>query len=138
MIIMAAVDENNGMMFNHRRQSQDRVLRQKMEELSKESELRMNSYSAQQFDPLPVNAVVSEDFLSEAGTGEFCFAEDQEIFPVRDRIESVILFHWNRKYPSDFKLDFLPSEQGMQLVETEDFAGYSHEKITMEVWEWIS
>ena len=30
MIIMVCVDDNNGMMFNKRRQSQDRVLRQRM------------------------------------------------------------------------------------------------------------
>ena len=30
MIIIAAVDDRNGMMFNHRRQSQDKVLREKI------------------------------------------------------------------------------------------------------------
>ena len=39
MIIMVCVDDNNGMMFNKRRQSQDRVLRQRMLELAGEKKL---------------------------------------------------------------------------------------------------
>ena len=34
MIVMVCVDDKNGMMFNKRRQSQDRVLRQHMLELA--------------------------------------------------------------------------------------------------------
>ena len=43
MIIMVCVDDNNGMMFNKRRQSQDRVLRQRMLELAGEKKLWMLS-----------------------------------------------------------------------------------------------
>lgn len=121
-------------MFNHRRQSMDRVLREKIVKISGGSVLWMNAYTAQQFDSLPENARVSEEFLEKAGKGEFCFVEDQHIEEVSDRIESMYLFHWNRRYPSDFKLDFLPSEHGFHLTSVEDFAGYSHDDITMENW----
>ena len=49
MIIIASVDDNMGMMFNHRRQSQDRVLREHILEATKDGKLWMNHYSAKQF-----------------------------------------------------------------------------------------
>lgn len=135
MIILIAVDDDNGLMFNHRRQSMDRVLREKIVKISQSSVLWMDAYTARQFEKLPENVRVSEDFLTEAGEGEFCFVEDHHLEDVSGRIESMYLFHWNRRYPSDFKLDLLPSEHGFHLTSVEDFAGYSHDDITMEVWE---
>ena len=49
MIVMVCVDDKNGMMFNKRRQSQDRVLRQHMLELAGDKKLWMNAYSRKQF-----------------------------------------------------------------------------------------
>ena len=49
MIIIAAVDDRNGMMFNHRRQSQDKVLREKILSLTAGKLLWMDHYSAKQF-----------------------------------------------------------------------------------------
>lgn len=135
MLIFCAVDDDNGLMFNHRRQSMDRVLRERIVKIARKGVLWMDSYSARQFDPLPVNAHVSEEFLVKAGAGEFCFVEDRHLSGVSDRIEAVYLFHWNRRYPSDFKLDFIPAEHGFYRTFAEDFAGYSHDDITMELWE---
>ena len=64
MIIMVCVDDNNGMMFNKRRQSQDRVLRQRMLELAGEKKLWMNDYSRRQFPEEEADriAVTGPDF----------------------------------------------------------------------------
>ena len=45
MILIVCVDDHNGMMFNHRRQSQDRVLRADILELTDGKKLWMNAYS---------------------------------------------------------------------------------------------
>ena len=45
MIVMVCVDDKNGMMFNKRRQSQDRVLRQRMLELAGEKKLPVMIHS---------------------------------------------------------------------------------------------
>ena len=62
MIIMVCVDDHNGMMFNKRRQSQDRTLRQHMLELTNGKKLWMNAYSMGQFpDEAASRIQVTED-----------------------------------------------------------------------------
>ena len=52
MNIIVCVDKNNGMSFCGKRQSQDRVLRERVLEMTNGSRLLMNSYSAKQFESL--------------------------------------------------------------------------------------
>lgn len=66
-------------------------------------------------------------------TGDYCWVEDKHLAPYADKLEQVVTFKWNRKYPGDFYFD-LPLEQ-WSLVSTEEFSGSSHEKITKEVYE---
>ena len=49
MILIVAVDEDKGMMFNRRRQSKDRVLRERILSLAKGGKLWMNAYTRRQF-----------------------------------------------------------------------------------------
>ena len=134
MILMAAVDDGMGLMFNHRRQSRDRLLRQQILTLAAGSTLWMDGYSAAQFSgELEGRSVrVDEDFLTRAPQGDFCFLEDRSPRPAAERIERLILFRWNRAYPADLHLDLDLS--GWRLTETLDFPGSSHEKITQEVY----
>lgn len=146
MKIIVCVDNQNGMMFNHRRQSQDRVLRKRVLELTGGKKLWMNAYSQKQFlQDLQENGTapgeqgksgqmeliqVDEAFLEKAGMGEYCFVEDKDVVPYEKRIEEVILCHWNRDYPADmyFKLEL----GGWKLANTREYAGSSHEKIAEE------
>ena len=45
MILIVCIDDNKGMMFNHRRQSQDRVLRRHILDMVGNGKLWMNEYS---------------------------------------------------------------------------------------------
>lgn len=135
MIIIAAVDDRNGMMFNRRRQSQDRVLRQRILDLSSGSRLWVNHYTQKQFaDADAPQLNVDENFLSEATSGEYCFVENVPVAPYEKWVEKIILFKWNRKYPGDRFFDIDVPGNGWCLESTEDFPGSSHEKITMEVY----
>ena len=135
MKIMVAVDDNGGMLFNGRRQSQDSALREYILNITKDDVLWMNRYSFRQFGTVPPNVRISEDYLSEAGSGEYCFVEDKSIGEVSDKLETFILFRWNRSYPSDMKLDYDPLSNGMHMQRTENIVGQAHETITVEVWE---
>ena len=46
MIIIACTDDNQGMLFNHRRQSQDRVQRQRMLQRTGGAKLWVDTYTA--------------------------------------------------------------------------------------------
>lgn len=128
MLLIVCVDDNMGMAFNHRRQSQDRLLRRRLLERVGASKLRMSPYTARQFEALPENVQVSETLLSEAEAGEYCFAE----LSCPDDAEGVVLYRWNRSYPADVR--FTLALSAFRLTERTDFAGFSHPKITEEIY----
>lgn len=134
MIVAVMLDDHGGMTFNHRRQSQDRVLRADLLDTVGNAPLWMNAYSQKQFlkDTVPTLRV-DEDFLAKAQNGEYCFCEDQALTPYQDKIEQLILYRWNRTYPADFSFDL--SLTGWKCVSVCEFAGSSHEKITKEVYQ---
>ncbi|MBR4211557.1 MAG: ribonuclease Z [Oscillibacter sp.] len=135
MNIIAVIDDGGGLMFNRRRQSQDRILRERILRLSDGARLWMNAYTRKQFDDIdPERVSVDEDFLQKAADGDYCFVENVPVLPVLDRVERLFLFRWNRAYPSDLKFDLDLSAPGWNLLETDEFPGYSHEKITEEVY----
>lgn len=139
MILIACIDDNKGMMFNRRRQSQDRVLRQHILDMVGDGKLWMDGYSGKMFakdsdGSTEERICVDEDFLNKASAGEYCFVEKDscgvDMFPDTANIESVVLYKWNRVYPADqyFTMDL----SAWKLVETTEFPGSSHEKITEE------
>ena len=135
MVVMVCLDDNGGMLFNHRRQSQDRVLRDEILRQAGDGKLYVNAYTARQFTAeQQERLVISEDFLAQAGPEDFCFVENVALSPWEDQIRTLILFHWNRVYPTDMSFDIPLIDHGWKLTETREFPGYSHEKITQEVY----
>lgn len=132
MKVIVCVDDKGGVMFNRRRQSQDRVLRERILEMTAGRTLWMNSYSAKMFGNLP-SIAVAEDFLDRADEDDFCFVENISITGHEYAVKEIILFKWNRAYPADTYFSF-PVEPEYKLTETCDFTGSSHEKITKEVY----
>lgn len=137
MILIAAVDNNYGMMFHNRRQSQDRVLRERVLDLIKDKCLWMNSYTGKQFTEVAgkVRICASDDFLEKVPSGDYCFVENNAVSSYESKIEKIVLFKWNRTYPADFYFDINLNENGWNLISSDEFTGYSHDKITMEVYE---
>lgn len=136
MIVIVCLDDKGGMMFNHRRQSRDKSLCVRILRLTKHSILHMSHYSTRLFSDLnPPDLAVSDTFLRDAGNGDFCFVEDAALAPVEKRIEKLIIFKWNRTYPADRYFDLKLYEGAWHLALSSDFAGCSHERITMEVFE---
>ena len=127
MKLIVCLDDNNGMMFNKRRQSRDRVLIENMIELCKDEKFYTNEYSVSLF---PENAVEIFDNIEDVEKS-YCFAEN---FTVNeDYVDEIIVYKWNRVYPADFKCDIDFSR--FDLVECLDFKGFSHEKITKETYK---
>ncbi len=136
MKIILCIDDKNGMMFNKRRQSQDRLLREQMLQITSPASLWMSEYSAKQFSDIlgdEPRIQVSNDFLSMIPAEAYCFIEDAAL-PAPETVDTLILYRWNRHYPSDRKFDWDLAALGFTLQGTSDFPGSSHEVITEEIY----
>ena len=134
MKVIVCLEDKGGMMFNHRRQSRDRVLNADILAQCRDTRLCISPYSMLLFEGSDADILCDESFLELAGEGDFCFVEDRALAPYADRIEEVIVYKWNRRYPTDTYFDLDLAALGFKLASSEDFAGYSHEKITKETY----
>lgn len=134
MIVIVCLDEQGGMMFNRRRQSRDQFVTRDILEMCQGRHLYLNAYSASIFQDLQVEyLIVADNFLEQSGEGDYCFVENQKLLPHEAVIEQLIIYRWNRRYPADFYLD-LSLEKGWKKVSTCEFKGFSHDKITKEIY----
>lgn len=131
MNLIVTLDDRDGMAFNHRRQSRDRVLNERILALCG-GHLTVNAYTAKLFADTDAMLTVDENPLAVAGGDDWCFAEDLPIAPYEKKIGKLIVFRWNRVYPSDRRFDL--NLAAWNRISQTEFAGYSHEKITEEVY----
>lgn len=132
MHIILVVDDNWGMSFNNRRQSRDRVLTERILELTASAHLWIRESSLKLFPDPPAHLIIDDEFPIKAESGDYCFVENVALLPTIEKFEGIIVFHWNRVYPSDQVFDRTFLEGGWLLTSTSEFVGHSHEKITME------
>lgn len=133
MKVILTVENRNGMLFNHRRVSRDQKVCERILAYCKGQELWMNAYSGKLFDAFDTKdgIHIAEDFLEQFPA--ICFVEDQDITPWLSRIDTIVLFRWNRDYPADFF--FRTDLSSWTMTSREEFPGKSHDLITMEVYE---
>lgn len=132
MNIIVCLDDNGGMLFNSRRQSRDEALCQRVLEVTADATLWMNEYSAKLFTDGEFK--VDECFLEKAEEDDYCFLEQPLPCELKDKIGKVIVYRWNRKYPSDVKFDASVLKL-RRLTSSFEFKGTSHERITEEIFE---
>lgn len=133
MILIVCLDDQNGMMFNKRRQSQDVEVRKDIAASVGDGVLYMSEYSVKQFSDMPqINISAGENFAESAAEGEFCFWEGERASIPEEKIEKIIVYKWNRLYPQDIRFDI--ALENWKLESSAEFAGNSHEKITKEVY----
>ncbi len=131
MKVIVCIDDNKGMLFNARRQSRDRAVIEDI--MSQFQSVWIHPFSEKLFEEYESEITMDDDFLKKAGKGESCFVENQALKSYEDEIEQLIVYKWNRKYPSDFRLDLELDK--WQLEEESEFVGSSHDKITKEVYK---
>ena len=121
------VDNRMGFQFNGRRLSRDRAQQEDLLALCGGEKLWVAPCSAALFSWAPDRVAVAEDPLQAPG---LCFLEDR--LPPPEDVEELILYGWNRDYPSDVRLDWDLSafEAGTQW----EFPGTSHPVITRTIY----
>lgn len=133
LILIACVDDGMGMLFNKRRVSRDDTVIKRIIEIADNKRIWMSQYSYPLFENVKTENIVADDScFDKASSDEYCFIENLSVTNHKDKIDKIILFRWNRSYPSDVKFDIDLNEWKMNS--SEEFAGNSHECITMEVY----
>lgn len=129
MKIIICLDNNNGLMFNNRRQSKDSKVIENIFETIGLANLYINDFSADIFADR--NVIKCNNFLEKCQKDDYCFIENTDFEKYIDKINTIIIYRWNRSYPFDkkFNTEFLTS---FHLESSTDFAGTSHDKITRE------
>lgn len=126
MTIILCLDDKNGISFNKRRQSRDRVL---IENVMQNNNVCILDHSSGLFTEYSVNKVSD---VSELPTNAVYFHEISDPKDIIDKFDTVIIYRWNRHYPSNIKFNL--QTRLYKKVSEEEFAGFSHDKITKEVY----
>lgn len=133
MNVFVCVDSNFGMLFNSRRQSRDRRVCEDMLNESSPEPLYISEFSKSLFLE-GENIKTVNSALEACPENGFCFVENEDAGKYLNKINTLTVYCWNRDYPKDESLSFLPEKCGFSLKESVEFKGSSHEKITKEVW----
>ncbi len=136
MRLIVCIDERRGIAFNGRRQSRDRAVCMDIAKDLRDGErLLLSEYSRPLFEGICPYIICRDDFLDAAKEGDSCFAENSMLAPYAEKADSIVLYHWNRHYPSDMTFDIDLEKEGFMLYEVKEFVGNSHEKITKETYK---
>ena len=93
MKVIVCCENNNGMMFNNRRVSRDKVVIKKIIELTKGCKLWMNNYSYALFEnEEAVNVNIAENVMTETAEDEYCFVENESPSQYEKWIDEIIIF----------------------------------------------
>ena len=135
MLFIFTLDDNNGTKFVNKRQSSDRIVANKILELANGKPIYMKTKSISFFkdSSFPVkesNFSIVDNFYNLPNDA-ICFAE--EVVPAEILSKSeIIVYRWNRSYPSLINDRLNLNNYTKEIVD--EFSGYSHEKITVEIY----
>ena len=135
MRLVICLDDGNGMMFNHRRQSRDREVIADIVAMSQGGTLYMDAYSEPLFAQTDADIRISREIPTDGGEADVYFMEDRSPLPYLRAFDAVTVYRWNRRYPADLIFDADWEKHGFHPMACMEFVGSSHEKITKENFE---
>ena len=90
MKLILCVDDKGGLAFNHRRQSRDRVLNERILMHCGMHRLWISPYTAKLFGAdTAVRLCIAEDCLERAEEDDYCFAEVHNPAPYLNRVQHI-------------------------------------------------
>ena len=135
MNICVCIDDNRGMSFLKKRLSRDRLLIEKLLSHTEYNKIYISKYSLPLFEEYVDPRITVTDAFPRDEEGALCFFELESILEYDKDIQGLVIYKWNRRYPSDKKFPYMPEDKGYALISAVDFEGNSHELITEEVWK---
>lgn len=127
MTLYICLDDRNGLQFNNRRQSRDSAVLE---------DIRSQCAGKLLIDPFSEKLIreVEIPYVLPPETAVDYFVEDIPAQEVLEKTSKIVIYRWNRHYPSDIRWEPDLESMGFALKETTEFPGTSHEKITREVY----
>lgn len=138
MNLIVCLDDRGGMAFNHRRQSRDKKQRMHMLKMLAGKSLLISSYTAKLMEAevrqFPdIELTVSDNCLEEAGENDYVFTEREDVSACMERVDQLLVYRWNRLYPSDVCFPRNAWADFHKISET-SIVGNSHDRIDFEVY----
>jgi hypothetical protein len=128
MKVIICLDDNNGMLFNNRRQSRDSAVLEDIFASLGEEKLNIFQFSQKLFDSFGDRVSVCTT-LMEQGT---YFIENIDLKSYEGSLNEIVVYRWNRVYPADFYCEI--DLGAFNIVSELEFQGSSHDKITKIVY----
>lgn len=133
MKLIVCIDDNCGVLFNNRRLSSDKKVTERICEIVGDSPIYMTEYSAKLFADTKLSIKVVGD-INSIKKDSYVFYEGGNIEKMLSKIDSLLVFRWNKKYPSDVKFPLNEVISLMKLINSKSFCGNSHPEIAEEVY----
>jgi len=131
MTLAICLSDNGGRLFNGRRQSRDTALIEDLIELTDEMKLIASPFSEKLF---PEGKVEISECSFDKIEGDFVYFDETTALSDKSSvIDRLIVYRWNREYPSDINID-IDIDSLFEMTDSREFAGKSHDKITREIY----
>lgn len=130
LTVYLCLDDRGGLLYNGRRLSRDAVLLDDMAAMVPDV-LTIDPFSEKLITAAGIPYVLAEEELPEEA---HFFLENRDPETLLPLARNLVIYRWNRHYPSDVRWEKNPGDHGFVLSETAEFPGKSHEIITKEVY----
>ena len=127
MTLYICLDDRSGLQFNKRRQSRDSAVLE---------DIRTQLTGSLLIEPFSEKLIREAEipYVLPPETADDFFAENIPSDELLEQVNKLVIYRWNRLYPSDVRWEPDLPALGFALEETTEFPGTSHEKITREVY----
>lgn len=133
MKAIICVEDNGGICFHSRRVSQDVHQREDVCARYGKEGLLMKASTAELYKTQEsVSCTIVPSWAHACSLSGWCVFEDREVSAYEKELEEVVIYRWNRRYPSDEKLRLTLKAPLWRCVKRYEFAGKSHPRISVE------
>ena len=133
MTVYVCLDDRNGMLFNNRRQSRDKAVLADLQ-AGLTGVLFADGFSEKLLTGADVPWSPAPERLTDLPMDSCFFLENRKPEEALEAASMLVIYRWNRHYPSDVRWEADMADWGFALTETTEFPGSSHETITKEVY----
>ncbi len=133
MKVILCIDEKGGVRFHGRRLSQDRIQRADVLRRFGREQLFMKEETAALYADAEMERIHRViKWEPTIGKDGWWVCEDLEFMKWKEQLQELVLYRWNRKYPSDEQLSLTLTLPLWSCQACDTFAGSSHPLIHVE------